>query len=71
MLARQPWVRSTGPQSEVGKKRAAENGRKRQKAEKSVRQLRAELAPIVALVRAMGTTRNEIARVFQQSSSLK
>jgi hypothetical protein len=47
----QPWLRATGPRTEAGKRRASENGRARQRGERSVRQLRAELADVARLVR--------------------
>ena len=68
MLARRPWVHSTGPRTEAGKQRAAQNGRATQKAERSVRQLRAELAPVTALAREMAETRDEIDRLLQRAT---
>jgi hypothetical protein len=53
-------LRATGPRTEAGKRRAAENGRATQKGEKSSRQLRAELAPILALAGQMVRTRGEL-----------
>ncbi len=68
MLARRPWVHSTGPRTKAGKQRAAQNGRATQKAERSVRQLRAELAPVTALAREMAETRDEIDRLLQRAT---
>jgi hypothetical protein len=48
----------------AGKRRAAENGRARQKGEKSIRQMRAELAPFLALVGTMARTRGEVDRLL-------
>jgi hypothetical protein len=67
-LASRPWLRSTGPRTEAGKQRAAQNGRVRQTGEMSVRQLRAELAPFMGLARQMATTRDEIDRLLQRAT---
>ena len=71
MLARRPWVHSTGPRTEAGKQRAAQNGRATQKAERSVRQLRAELAPVTALAREMASTRDKLDRLLQHAAQGK
>jgi hypothetical protein len=66
-LASRPWVHSTGPRTDGGKLRSAQNGRATQKGELWVRQLRAELAPLMALARQMATTRDEIDGLVQRS----
>ena len=48
-----PWEHSTGPRTAAGKKKAADNGRKRQKGPRSVREVRREMAELNALVEAM------------------
>jgi hypothetical protein len=58
-----PWERSTGPRTSDGKQRSAANGRVRQRGEKSVRELRAELAPFFEFLRQLrGLRRSLIAR---------
>jgi hypothetical protein len=52
-LEHQPWLHSTGPRTATGKKRSSENGRARQLGPRSIRQIRAELGELRALVRAM------------------
>src|SRR5262249_44239579 len=54
------WEKSTGPRTPQGKFRSAQNGRLRQKAERSVRELRAELASIFTLIHEMGAARNSL-----------
>src|SRR5262245_18631248 len=56
----QPWLSSTGPKSEAGKKRSAENGRLRQRGERSVRQRRQDLADVEQLVQAMRLARQAV-----------
>lgn len=50
VLSNQPWLHSTGPKTVDGKRRSAANGRKNQKGEKSVREIRAELDDDLALI---------------------
>ena len=52
-LANRPWRFSTGPRTPEGKARAAANGKKRQRGAQSVRELRAEVAGVQALVYSM------------------
>lgn len=52
-LANRPWEHSTGPRTAAGKATAAGNATRLQKGEKSVRQLRTELADVESMVRAM------------------
>jgi hypothetical protein len=60
-LAHQPWRSSTGPRTPEGKARAAANGKRHQVGERSVRQLRAELAGCLALAREMAACRGRLA----------
>jgi hypothetical protein len=59
-LRNKPWLRSTGPKTEAGKAIAAQNGRKRQKGPLSVRQVRASLLDINAMVAEMANFRQSI-----------
>ena len=52
-LRHKPWQFATGPRTPQGKARCAQNGKKRQRGPKSVRQLRAQAAEIRALVRQL------------------
>ncbi len=63
-LASRPWVHSTGPRTDAGKKRSAQNGRATQKGERSIRELRAQLAPVLALVRQMIEARDSMDEVL-------
>jgi hypothetical protein len=45
--------RSTGPRTAAGKVRSADNGRSRQKGEKSIRQLRGDVADVCLLMDQM------------------
>ena len=56
-LANQPWRYATGPKTPEGKARSARNGCYRQRGEKSVRQLRTELADVFALIHEMAEAR--------------
>jgi hypothetical protein len=60
-LANQPWRFSTGPRTVEGKRRSAANGRARQKGSQSVRQLRAERADYLGLIRTMAAGRHDLA----------
>ena len=59
-LKHKPWQFSTGPRTPEGKAKAAQNGKNRQKGEKSVRELRAELGETTALLAAMAASRQAI-----------
>ena len=48
-LAHRPWERSTGPRTPEGKARSARNPKLLQKGDRSVRELRAELAGLDGL----------------------
>ena len=56
-MATRPWELTCGPRTAEGKARSARNGRARQKGEKSVRELRAELAGVFSLIHSMDATR--------------
>src|SRR5262245_41193033 len=53
----QPWRYATGPRTAEGKATAARNGKARQKGPQSVRDLRAALAPLRDLLRALQESR--------------
>jgi hypothetical protein len=59
-VANQPWRYNTGPKTAEGKARSAQNSRARQKGEKSVRELRRELASILALIHEMDAARRSL-----------
>src|SRR3954454_18172477 len=67
-LANRPWEHSTGPRTPEGKARSAANGRSRQKGERSVRSLRAEVAGYVHLVHEMVAGRKLVAGVRSTST---
>ncbi len=52
-LTNQPWRFSSGPKTTRGKASAAANGKKRQKGELSVRELRAEVADVRSLLKSL------------------
>ena len=56
-IATRPWELTCGPRTAEGKARSARNGRVRQKGEKSVRELRAELAGVFDLINQMVAAR--------------
>ena len=56
-LHHKPWQHATGPRSPLGKARAAQNGKARQKGAVSVRQARAELAGLREQLRELGELR--------------
>ena len=58
--AGRPWERSTGPRTPEGKAKSARNGRIRQKGEKSVRELRAEMAHVSDLINEMTKARESL-----------
>ena len=60
-LANQPWEHSTGPRTPEGKARAADNGRSRQAGPLSIRQLRAEMAEVHAIIGQMQAMRGRLA----------
>lgn len=56
-LATRPWEHATGPRTPARKAAAARNGKRRQAGAVSVRELRAELAGLQALVWGMADVR--------------
>jgi hypothetical protein len=64
-LATRPWTRSTGPKTPEGKRRAALNGRATQRGEMSVRELRGEMASILALAQEMSTARDAMDKLIE------
>ena len=56
-LRHQPWRFATGPRTPEGKAQAARNGKRCQKGFCSVREARAEVAEVWALVRELGGIR--------------
>ena len=61
-LATRPWKLTRGPKTADGKARSARNGRVRQKGEKSVRELRAELVEVFSLINQMAAARRSVMR---------
>ena len=54
-----PWEQATGPRTATGKAQAVRNGKRRQRGPKSVREMRAELAAVRALIRALRQVRQD------------
>jgi hypothetical protein len=63
-LAHEPWRFATGPRTPEGKARSAANGKARQKGDKSVRELRAERAQYLDLIRQMAASRRILAEMI-------
>ncbi len=61
-MATRPWELTCGPRTAEGKARSSQNGRVRQRGEKSVRELRAELADVFTLMNEMTEARRSLAR---------
>jgi hypothetical protein len=59
-LRNRPWEHSTGPRTPEGKLRAAQGAKKRQKGPHSVREVRADVAEIRALVQQLKQSRNAV-----------
>jgi hypothetical protein len=59
-LKNRPWRFSTGPRTPAGKAKMVINGKKRQLGPRSVREVRADLAGLRALLRDMQTTRRAL-----------
>jgi len=59
-LANRPWRFATGPKTAEGKARSAANGCWQQKGSKSLRQVRRELADLVALANQMAQMRRQV-----------
>jgi hypothetical protein len=60
-LLNRPWTRSTGPRTAEGKSKAAANGRMHRKGEMSVRERRALLGSVQALLTRMRALRRQAA----------
>ena len=56
-LKHKPWRFSTGPRTPEGKAQMAINAKRRQKGPRSVREVRADLADVRALLREMRASR--------------
>ena len=56
-LVHQPWRFATGPRTPAGKARAALNGKRQQKGQRSVREIRRLRAELAQLSRTMAATR--------------
>lgn len=56
-LANRPWSRSTGPRTAEGKAKAAANGKKRRLGLLSVREIKADLRKLRAMLRDMAESR--------------
>ena len=52
-IKNRPWLHSTGPRTDEGKTRSANNGRYAQKGERSMRQLRASVADVQQMILEM------------------
>lgn len=59
-LKHRPWRFSTGPKTELGKKRVALNGLKRAAGGVSMRKLRSQMAEVRKLMSEMQATRQQI-----------
>ncbi len=59
-LKNKPWQYSTGPRSEAGKARSADNGRWRQQGDKSIRQAEAAVADVRRMIAQMMASRRAI-----------
>ena len=56
-LVKRPWLHSTGPKSDAGKRRVAENGKRRLGGEPSAREVRRQLAALGNLATDMAALR--------------
>lgn len=52
-LQHRPWEHATGPQTEAGKAQSAKNGAYRQQGERSLRDVRREVADVGNLIKSM------------------
>ncbi|WP_146602802.1 hypothetical protein [Novipirellula aureliae] len=67
-LANKPWLRATGPRTPEGKERSAANSQRQKKGAKSVRERRAAIADINALLMTLRECR--IAAVEKQPGDI-
>src|SRR5437764_1321947 len=63
-LEHQPWTHATGPRTIEGKARSAANGRVYQQGPLSIRQIRAELAGVRALIDQLRDGRKQVGGVI-------
>ena len=68
-LAGRPWLHSTGPKSDAGKRRVAENGKRRLGGEPSAREVRRQLAAVGGLATSMGELRRLALRPQRPASA--
>jgi hypothetical protein len=59
-LRNKPWLYAHGPTSEQGKRQAVRNAKRCQKADRSVREVKADLAAVRQLIRSMRQVREEL-----------
>ena len=59
-LSRKPWLKSTGPRTDAGKRRTAENGRLVLPNPHSTRSLRREMAGVLAFAREIQALRQAL-----------
>jgi hypothetical protein len=60
----QPWRHATGPRTPAGKAKAALNGKRRQVAELSVREVRRELAGLDGVIDRLAKLRHALLGAF-------
>ena len=69
-LANRPWRRSTGPKTAAGKARSADNGRYAQTAEKSIREVRAEIADCLGGLDQLASCRDLVREELSNLTSI-
>jgi len=69
VLRDRPWEHSTGPRTAAGKAAVANNGRKTQKGNTSVRQQRAAMSEVRAMASQLRRLRKELATLTLSSSA--
>jgi hypothetical protein len=65
-LVGRPWQHATGPRTPEGKATSALNARARQKAERSVREVRRSVAELTSLVGDMARVRGLVADLLER-----
>jgi hypothetical protein len=65
-MKNQPWRFSTGPRTPAGKAKVAVNGKRRQLGPLSVREIRADLAGLCALVKSLRESRNLASEIVDE-----
>jgi hypothetical protein len=68
-LRNQPWRASTGPRTTAGKVKSAANGKRRQLAEHSVREVRRSLAELTTVALGLSQARRLIADLLHGEDS--